>query len=112
MPEIRRRPKAREDVLAHFVYIGQDNPSAAERFLAAVERGYARVLDFPGLGAPVLYQSPSLQGVRKWAVPDFRNYLIFYREQDYGIEVLRVLHGARDLEDILLENDSESADAD
>jgi plasmid stabilization system protein ParE len=27
----------------------------------------------------------------------FRNYVIFYRQIDGGIEVLTILHGARDL---------------
>lgn len=31
----------------------------------------------------------------------FRNYLIFYRRKDDEIEVLRVLHGARDIRSIL-----------
>ncbi|NJK75351.1 MAG: type II toxin-antitoxin system RelE/ParE family toxin [Microcoleus sp. SU_5_6] len=31
----------------------------------------------------------------------FKRYLIFYRTAETGIEILRVLHGARDLEAIL-----------
>ncbi|TAE49913.1 MAG: type II toxin-antitoxin system RelE/ParE family toxin, partial [Oscillatoriales cyanobacterium] len=38
---------------------------------------------------------------------DFQDYLIFYRIQDDRVEVLRVLHGARDLEDILSNLDEE-----
>jgi toxin ParE1/3/4 len=33
----------------------------------------------------------------------FRNYLIFYRPTDGGIEVIRVLHAARDISSILAE---------
>jgi toxin ParE1/3/4 len=34
-------------------------------------------------------------------VKDFENYLVFYRSTDVGIEVLRVLHGARDVDAIV-----------
>jgi plasmid stabilization system protein ParE len=33
-------------------------------------------------------------------VKDFENYLVFYRSADPGIKVLRVLHGAQDLDAI------------
>jgi plasmid stabilization system protein ParE len=36
--------------------------------------------------------------VRVYPLPRrFRNYLVFYRTTSDGIEILRVLHGARDL---------------
>jgi toxin ParE1/3/4 len=31
----------------------------------------------------------------------FRNYLVFYRPIEDGVEVLTVLHGARDLQAVL-----------
>jgi toxin ParE1/3/4 len=41
---------------------------------------------------------PRLAGVRVYPLPRrFRNYLVFYRPIAGGIEVLTVLHGARDL---------------
>lgn len=39
-----------------------------------------------------------LTGIRSLPVPGFRNYLIFYRIQGDQLEIIRVLHGARDLE--------------
>jgi len=36
-----------------------------------------------------------------WPVPGFRNYLIFYRIAADDIQILRVLHAARDLESTL-----------
>jgi len=41
-----------------------------------------------------------LSGVRSWTVTGFENYLIFYRPVEGGIEILRVVHGARDLENL------------
>ncbi len=37
----------------------------------------------------------------------FENHFVFYRPHESGIEVVRVLHGARDLESIL---DGDGAD--
>jgi toxin ParE1/3/4 len=39
--------------------------------------------------------------LRMWLSPAFRNYLIFYRELPDGVEIARVLHGARDIQRIL-----------
>ena len=39
--------------------------------------------------------------MRSWAVSGFENYLIFYRPQSEGIEVVRFVHGARDIPSLL-----------
>ena len=39
--------------------------------------------------------------VRSWRIAGFQRYLIFYRELPGGIQIWRVLHGARDLEQTL-----------
>lgn len=38
--------------------------------------------------------------MRVWPIRRFPNHLIFYRPIDGGIEVIRVLHGAQDLDAI------------
>ena len=48
------------------------------------------------IGAPVKLHSPSLAGMRKWPIHDFRNYRIFYLPRPDGISVVRVLDGSRD----------------
>jgi toxin ParE1/3/4 len=45
--------------------------------------------------------------VRQWRIKNFQDYLVFYRVQDDRVEILRVLHGARDLEGILSTLDEE-----
>jgi toxin ParE1/3/4 len=55
--------------------------------------------DMPGIGRAWESPLPHLAGIRVYPMPDgFRNYLIFYRPLDDGIEVLTILHGARDLD--------------
>ena len=38
-----------------------------------------------------------------WQVPDFTNHLIFYRATETGIEIVRLLHAARDIPGVLEE---------
>jgi toxin ParE1/3/4 len=52
----------------------------------------------PGLGSRYESDDARLAGVRVASVRGFRNHLVFYREFDKGIEVLHVLHGARDID--------------
>jgi toxin ParE1/3/4 len=46
-------------------------------------------------------RNPRLADIRVWAVKGFRNHLVFYRPIEEGIEVLTVLHGARNLDTAL-----------
>jgi toxin ParE1/3/4 len=41
-----------------------------------------------------------LEGVRRLPVKGFENYLIFYVPRSGGIDVIRVLHGARDIDNL------------
>ncbi len=91
-------PQARIDVLELADYIARDSLDAALRFLEAAEAEFVRLADMPGMGHARKFSSPLLSDVRSWAIPGFKNHLIFYRPIQSGIEVLRVLHGARDIE--------------
>ncbi|MDR0328190.1 MAG: type II toxin-antitoxin system RelE/ParE family toxin [Planctomycetaceae bacterium] len=42
-----------------------------------------------------LHSDPTRQ-IRYRTILDFRNYLIFYRRVDSVLEIIRILHGARD----------------
>ena len=47
------------------------------------------------------FRSARLAGLRSWPVPGFPKHLIFYRVDEDLVEVVRVLHGARDLAIVL-----------
>jgi toxin ParE1/3/4 len=57
-----------------------------------------RILRNPETGAHCSFPSVELVGLRRTSVEGFPKHLIFYRIGDNEIFVLRVLHGARDLE--------------
>jgi plasmid stabilization system protein ParE len=45
-------------------------------------------------------------GLRYWPVPGFERYLVFYVPTSARIDVVRVMHGARDL-DLVFDVESE-----
>ena len=59
----------------------------------------------PQIGARRELRNPRLEGLRMWPIRGFENYLVFYRPIEEGIEVTRVLHGARDIRVILADDD-------
>ena len=97
------RPTADREVEEHATFIARDNESAALRFTEAVQSAFERLLEFPSIGAIRSFRNKQLEGLRAWPIPGFKNYLIFYRIESDWIEIIRVLHGARDLEAALLE---------
>jgi toxin ParE1/3/4 len=102
---ITKSVRARRDLLEHFVYIGRDSVPAARRFLKAADKAMASLARMPQMGGRWASRNPALRELRVWSIRKFENYLIFYRPTPEGIEVLRVLHGARDI-DTLLEGTS------
>ena len=89
-----RTRKADADLAQIVAYIGADSPRAAERFSAKLDGKGDLLAEFPGIGRP----DPKRPGRRVFSVGD---YLIIYRETPDGIEVLRYVHGRRDLRRLL-----------
>jgi toxin ParE1/3/4 len=99
---VRQRARARQDILELVSYVAVDNPGAAAALYEAYERILATALaTTPGIGRPYASRHTRLKGVRAIPIGRFRNHLIFYRRMGEEVEVLRVLHGARDLYSIL-----------
>lgn len=99
---IVKHRKAARDVLQIFLHIGEDNLDAARRFLHALDDDFHKLAEMPRMGARREFRHPKLLGLRSWPISGFRNYLIFYRVTKDELQVLRVIHGARDLEPALL----------
>ena len=71
--------------------MAQDNPEAALSFLERIEQICA-----------VIAASPEIGRLREELAPNLRSfpveqYVVFYVRTQGGVEVVRVLHGARDL---------------
>jgi len=98
---IVRRIAARIDVIEAAEDIAAGNPQAAIRFVRALRETEEMLFTAPGMGSARDFDNAALVGVRFHLVRGFRKYLILYIPGSDGIEVVRVLHGARDLEALL-----------
>lgn len=98
---VTKRRRAEEDVLEQALYIARDNPDAAVRYLEAVDAALRSLGRTPKLGGLYKTRNPALKALRRLIVPGFKNHLIFYLDLDSSIDVIRVLHGARDLQVVL-----------
>ena len=91
MPRIVRSPRSREDVIEIGSFIARDNVDAALRLADGIDKTLRLLSEFPTLGQR---REDLLAGLRSLPVG---NYLVFYRPLEDGIEVVRILHGSRDL---------------
>ena len=87
--EVLRTPEARLDLCDLWEYIAYDNLTAADQLVEEIDAKCVFLAQMPELGRLREELSPRL---RSWVVG---NYVIFYRPQPNGIEVIRVLHGRR-----------------
>jgi toxin ParE1/3/4 len=81
-------------------FIARDNPAAAAEVVRQLRLSFEQLAHMPQLGRAVRNIKTTEQ-LRMWLSPAFRNYLIFYRELQDGVEIVRVLHGARNIQRIL-----------
>jgi toxin ParE1/3/4 len=92
---ILKRPSALFDLTEIWSYVAEDSVANADRLAARIDKAFTLLARRPGLGRarPELY--PNL---RSFVV---RKYVVFYLPLTNGIEVIRILHGARDIETVL-----------
>jgi toxin ParE1/3/4 len=95
------RPRARTELIEQFVYLGERaGVETAELFSEAVGTTCTRLVAQPLSGERYDSGIERLAGLRRVRVKGFDNYLLFYLPRPGGIDVVRVLHGARDIESI------------
>ena len=92
------RSLALEDLTDAYLHIGTDSPAAAERWVDAVERTVQALATHPLAGRRLDFPGESERTLRLLAVRGFHAYLVVYGSWPGAIEVVRILHGARDLE--------------
>ena len=93
MARVIRTPLAREDLkdIGGFIARESQDRSVAIRFLSSIEQKCQLYVTHPEMGE----QRPDFRDdARLFPVG---NYVVIYRLIENGIEVLRVLHGSRDI---------------
>lgn len=96
MPRIIRTAAAEEDIIDIWFYIAVENKSQlnADRFMKRLDERLEFIARNPGIGMRKDHYSLGLLQLV------FDKYLIFYFELEDGIEVVRVLHSARDIREL------------
>jgi toxin ParE1/3/4 len=91
MARVIRSPQAEQDLREIWLFIATDNEGAATRLLRSIAEKCDLLADFPGMGR----LRPELgHGLHSFTVG---SYVVFYQTIEGGIEIIRVLHGARDV---------------
>jgi toxin ParE1/3/4 len=94
MARIRETATSRADLVSIVRFLRRANVSAARSVLEAIHETMNLLAEFPTLGE----LKPELAAnLRSFPAKKYRNYLIFYLPLTDGIQVVRVLHGARNL---------------
>jgi toxin ParE1/3/4 len=91
----RLSPKALSDIYSVTEFIGKDSKRAARQWAVELTEKFRIIGRSPKIGV-ARYELG--EGLRSFP---FGSYLIFYREVPKGIEVTRVIHGARLWKDLL-----------
>lgn len=95
MAVVRRSALAEQDYRDVWRYIASDNPDAADRLLRRIDAKLELYALNPSMGTMRDNLAP---GLRSFSMG---NYLVFYRAGTDGIELVRLLHGARELKHAL-----------
>jgi len=78
-------------------YVEQAGLALGLEFFAACERTWLTLAQQPELGRITRFAAPQLNTVRRWQLEaPFEVYQVFYAATNDGLQVIRVLHGARD----------------
>jgi len=97
------RPEAEADIdAAAAFYASEENVELGLAFYEAVDQTFEALVGQPHLGSVQQWVASRLRGCRRWAVAKpFDVHQVFYLVSESTIEVVRVLHGARDLPSLL-----------
>lgn len=94
MAHFSRTDRAEEDLIEIWTYVASDNPTAADRLLDRIDEVCGRLAENPRMGPA----RPDLAAGLRYFVTGA--HLVIYREAVGGVEIVRVIHGARHLPDL------------
>jgi toxin ParE1/3/4 len=95
MAEVRRSPRAEADLEAILDYLLRTNPAAAERYTTDFDNKGQVLARFPEIGHLRPEIAPNIRSTLVWP------YVIFYRVEGDIVQIIRILHGKRDLRRIM-----------
>ena len=87
---------AKADITEIGLYFAERDRNVEDRFYQALDKTVRVLCRSPNIGERCHFRNPRTKGMRMWLISGFSNYLIFYRVQGNILQILRVIHGARD----------------
>ena len=85
---------ARQDLDDIYQYIAQDSRRNARRMLSRLRDRFHLLAKNPEMGER---RDDLMPGLRSLTLG---SYVVFFRPQPYGVEIVRVIHGARDIDQL------------
>jgi toxin ParE1/3/4 len=95
---LRYLPVAVDDIISIFDWIAHDSPSNAAAFVDKLDQRMGNLETHPWLGRIPRDNKLQNSGYRLLVI---ESYLVFYIVRGKTVEIHRVVHGSRNLEDIL-----------
>ncbi|HEX8566138.1 MAG TPA: type II toxin-antitoxin system RelE/ParE family toxin [Pyrinomonadaceae bacterium] len=92
--KLRISEPAKEDLIEIYQHIALKNAPAAERLLKTFQEKFELLTKFPNIGRD---RNELVIGLRSFPVG---KYLILYQPTDEAVEIVRVRHGATDLDEL------------
>ncbi len=89
-------PSAERDLRAIWFYIAADNINAADKLMDRVEQAFETLSQLPGTG----HYRTDLSD-RRHRFHSIDSYMIVYRWETKPLQIIRVLHAARDIQSLL-----------
>jgi toxin ParE1/3/4 len=95
MAEVRRSGRAQADLESILESLQRTNSAAAQRYAAVFQARAEALGRFPEMGRLRPEFAPGLRSTLVWP------YVIFYRVEGDVVQIIRILHGKRDLRRIM-----------
>ena len=94
-------PSANADLGEIWMFIAVDNPAQADDFIDLIDEKFQNLSRQPGLGRR---REELVAGLRSFPVG---RYVIFYLQVQDCLRIVRILHGARDVDAVFADPDEE-----
>jgi toxin ParE1/3/4 len=96
------KPKADRDLDDYADYLAiEASLDVALRFFDAAYSTFALLATQPNMGWHSRIKHPGLEALRVFRVNGFEHMLVLYRPLSKGVDILRVVHGSRNLRSLL-----------
>jgi plasmid stabilization system protein ParE len=97
---VRYTDQANADLDEIAFWLRLESEALRDRFLAAAQATAKDLTAFPNSGFEVSFGDAEVRDCRWALIRGFRNHLLIYRGLPEGIQIVRIIHGWRDLDEL------------